>query len=371
MIDKNKQALERKFIMDECVALTNDHKHIVIELPTGTGKGQIVANCIRKNESTKPWVVLVPEIAQIKNYIDDLFKHGDNDLLEKKIAKIICYASIDGIEGGEYNVHINECHRVSEHRMDILKTVKFDHIISDSATIDDKIAKRLNEIEPFYRYSMTLQEVINLGILPQPTVICIGVDLNAVDKTELYRKKMVTEKEMYWGLTNTVDFWKDKYEVDAQDWQRVKWLAAGSARKRWLSGLKTEKAYELMLVCTTQKERYVCYCGSVAQAKELGAFQAIHAGNKRSKQVIEDFNNGLTNSLFSCQMVVEGMNFTNVDRGIIIQLDGMDRTFLQKLGRILRGEDPVIYIIYVKGTRDETYLKTALSNIDKNYIKYI
>lgn len=67
-------------------------------------------------------------------------------------------------------------------------------------------------------------------------------------------------------------------------------------------------------------------------------------------------------------MLQEGMNLTDIQVGIIIQLDGEERAFIQKFGRALRAESPEQYIIYYKGTRDEEYLKNAIENIDAKYI---
>ena len=65
------------------------------------------------------------------------------------------------------------------------------------------------------------------------------------------------------------------------------------------------------------------------------------------------------------------MNLKDIQVGVIVQLDGEERSFIQKFGRTLRAKSPVQYIIYFKDTRDEEYLKGALDNIDKKYIKEI
>lgn len=61
-------------------------------------------------------------------------------------------------------------------------------------------------------------------------------------------------------------------------------------------------------------------------------------------------------------------NLPDIEKGMIIQLDGNERGFCQKLGRVLRSEEPEIYILYFRQTRDEEYLKKALEGIDKDYI---
>jgi superfamily II DNA or RNA helicase len=68
-------------------------------------------------------------------------------------------------------------------------------------------------------------------------------------------------------------------------------------------------------------------------------------------------------------MLQEGVNLTGIEAGVIIQLDGEERAFIQKFGRTLRADSPEQYIIYFRATRDEEYLQNALESIDKNYIR--
>ena len=57
--------------------------------------------------------------------------------------------------------------------------------------------------------------------------------------------------------------------------------------------------------------------------------------------------------------------------GIIVQLDGKERLFIQKFGRSMRAEDPVSFVFYYKNTQDEVYLKNALENIDPKYVQHL
>lgn len=38
--------------------------------------------------------------------------------------------------------------------------------------------------------------------------------------------------------------------------------------------------------------------------------------------------------------------------------------------RMYRSENPLIYIFYYKGTRDEEYLQKALEGINEEYVEY-
>jgi superfamily II DNA or RNA helicase len=70
-------------------------------------------------------------------------------------------------------------------------------------------------------------------------------------------------------------------------------------------------------------------------------------------------------------MITEGMNLTDIQMGIITQLDGKERLFVQKIGRVLRADSPKAVIFYYKNTQDEKYLNNALENIDAKYIRRI
>ena len=67
-------------------------------------------------------------------------------------------------------------------------------------------------------------------------------------------------------------------------------------------------------------------------------------------------------------MIQEGQNLVDIEVGVIIQLDGQERAFVQKSGRAMRAEEPVLFILYYKNTRDEEYLNKALEDINPEYV---
>lgn len=67
-------------------------------------------------------------------------------------------------------------------------------------------------------------------------------------------------------------------------------------------------------------------------------------------------------------MAQEGMNLNDIQAGVIVQLDGKERAFIQKFGRTLRAKNPVQYIFYYKFTQDEKWLNNDLEGIDKKFI---
>lgn len=113
------------------------------------------------------------------------------------------------------------------------------------------------------------------------------------------------------------------------------------------------------------------FCTSIEQAEQLGGQNAIHSKRADSLQIIEDFNRKRINNLFAVGMLQEGQNLTDIEVGIIVQLDGQERAFIQKFGRSLRAEDPIQFIFYYENTRDTEYLRNVLEGVNKKYITKI
>ena len=86
--------------------------------------------------------------------------------------------------------------------------------------------------------------------------------------------------------------------------------------------------------------------------------------SKENQRLIDSFNAKEINSLFTVGMITEGVNLVDTQISIIIQLDGHLRLFIQKLGRVLRSNYPVVYIFVYKGNQDEIYLNKDLKNIN-------
>ena len=145
----------------------------------------------------------------------------------------------------------------------------------------------------------------------------------------------------------------------------------GSDRKEFLGTIKTPYVWALMDKLEKEDKRYMCFCTNIEQCDILGGEYAIHSKKKGSQQVVDNFNSLATNKLFAVFKGVEGMNFNQIDAGILIQLDGSKLKTTQKSGRFYRAENPEIYIFYFKNTRDQEFLEMALEGMDKQYIKQL
>lgn len=363
---------KRNIIQQTAIKLFHTTDHLLLTWATGCGKSLAALQCAKDGGK---WLIVCKEINHIENWRREINKHN----VKASIVDIICYASLHKyIDRGDWEINLilDEVHALSELRELRIEAIAPTKIISLSATVDSDIRERLRAIKPFIEYHISTSNAIAQGILPEPKVYIVEKQLNDVRKEYAgkfgKRVIMLTAKEYYNYLSNSVDYWKYKWETEGEDWRYKKFMFAALERKRWISNYKTDTAMEI--IGKIWGRRFICFTGSVEQCNKLGGSLVIHnkVAPKKREKLVEDLNEGRINNLFCVNMMKESMNINKIEAGMIVQLDGAsDRSFIQTLGRTLRGENPEFYIIVVKGTQDDKYLKTALTNFNKKYIAYV
>ena len=368
-MDLQKQQEERQKFQDEAERLSLLHNNLLIEAATGCGKSVAALRAIKASRSKLKWLILVPEILLINNFIEDAKKNGFSDVLEEKIEDVICYASLSKWIGKNLNICADEAHRsTSELRLDYLKQINSEQRIYLSATIDTETKEKLQELGDWYVYQLSLKEAISRGILPKPDINIVWVELG--DKQKKYpfkfgkKNQILTAKAYYDQLCKSFRYWSDRYKTEGMEFLKNKMLQAAMQRKKFLAEYKTPEAKKIL--DKIRGKRFICFCGSVPQAQQLGAENAVHSKNSKDKnqKIVEDFNSGKTNSLFANQMLKEGQNLSRISHAIILQLWANERDNIQALGRSLRAEFPEVYLIVVKNTKDQEYLEKFLELIN-------
>lgn len=381
---------------------------IILEWATGVGKSLGSLKLVKKL-TPKSLLILVAEEAHKENWrveitkFSELFKYDFN--IEINIE---CYASIKKHKDTNYDIIIlDEGHHVSELRASFLETITCNNIIVLSATIDseelDRIKQATKSLDSVFHSSISLQEAIKLKVIPEPDIYLIPLELNTKDKKcfiiesrgnkkdrvnitcdyadrwtykkdknkyPAYELKIVcTEYQKNEYYDQNIEFFKNSYIRSGNKALYNKWMRLGNERKIFLGELKTNSVQ--ILINKLGKKRFICFCTSILQADLLSNFNAVHSKNKESKEILKNFYDKVINYLFCVGMLTEGQNIPDIDLGIIVQLDGKERPFIQKHGRVLRSKNPAQFIFYFKDTRDEEYLTNIISNIDKNYIQII
>ncbi len=349
--------MTRNEIQNKALELSRKHKHILLEWATGVGKSKAAIDIVLENDEMM-WLLVCKETNHIDNWKKEFIKHGQEELWEQNIVPT-CYASLHKYQHQRYKIILDEVHASSDLRTEYLKTMDLPQILSLSATVPDEVKKRLKEIEPFYEYKITTTEAIEWGILPEPEINIVNIELNK------------EQKDYYDELCRKVSVWSDRYNEKLEEWMKLKMLRAGLDRKNFLASIKTEKAKEL--IEQLKDKRFICFSNNIAQSKELGAKENIvnsKVSKEERQEIIDKFNSEQINELHAVNMLRESMNLNNIDAGIIIQLDDQERTAIQSIGRVLRSIAPEVYILVVKNTKDEQFMNNSLKNIDRKYITH-
>lgn len=399
-------------IQNEAFKKLFKYNNLLLKWGTGTGKSRVaVLACdyIYDRELDEKVLLLVAERAHKDNWKKEFVKFLGEERAKEvlSIVTIECYSSMHKYKNTAWNLIIfDECHHLqSEKRQEILETMESEYVLALSATPGRAAYDALSwTFGRFEINEVSIQDAIDSEYLPEPKIVCIPLELERFERTETIDMKMssrtvltisdnwsnrwkylrnkqkyaryeiifhCTQKEKYEYINEQFEYWKKQYFRN-QGNERLKnmWLQWGSRRKRFLGELKTTRALELINGLRDSNRRFICFCSSIEQAHALGGERAVHSQNKNSPAVIQSFNDRKIDEIFAVGMLVEGVTLTDIEAGIIVQLDGNERQFIQKSGRMYRSDNPLIYIFYYKGTRDEEYLQKALEGINEEYVEY-
>lgn len=394
--------LTKDNVQDEAVELSKTNNRLLLKHGTGLGKSLSFIK-IQEYHKPKSVYIIVAERNHVQNWINEYKKHGKEELL--KTVTFFCYASLKKYINTTVDmICLDEGHHVSSDiRLDYLSSMRYNNLVLLSATIkNDQLQKIEGITGVFYKYKIPLAEAIEAEIIPIPTFYLIPLELNNAT-TELIefsrgnkqkhekiycefkdRFKYIVNKKDYPNLhlvirctqyqkdqylTNTYNYYKNKYFETRRIIDKNKWLLSGSERKRYLAGIKT--SYIQKLLTKFQNKRFICFCGSIKQARILSEDKNLICSDHYDIDKIKMFNDGLIDNLFVVDMLKEGENLNNVEVGVIVQLDGETGSFIQKSGRIMRSKNPIIYLFYFKGTRDEVYLDNVLKEISIEHIRTV
>ncbi len=363
--------MTRKELYD-FIATYNGNK-LLLEAATGYGKTLAAILLIEKLGGD--WNIVVAETAHINTWQKEFVKHDKEYLL--KNVKIFCYQSLHKYKDGTNYIFDEAHHLFSVKRLAIARNIKYENVVLLSATVTTYQKTQLKySIGEFDIVKITLSDAIKSKVLSEPMVYFIGFNLDdnvRIHKYSFTKDKSitVTEQEWYNRQSAYIDTLKQRFETSYSQSDKLRWLTAANKRKKFLADVKTK--YARIILRELQNRRLLCFTNSIPQSELLGAGFTIHSHNstKVNNQRFEDFNNLITNKLFAVGKLKEGVNLTQLDCVVVIQLDNSVRYYTQILGRSMRSDTPILYVLYIKNSRDEEYTKTVLEDFNMDYVKFI
>lgn len=376
----------RENAQKKAVELIQEKDAVALEWATGLGKSYAAIKMIEQQGGK--WHIIVPRIPLINNWKQEFIKFNKDHLLEN--CYIYCYPSIKKYTEQPANVILDEGHHVTDNNVSLIQEVLGDNkLIVLSATISDEKKVLLETIRSIYYYTITLEEAINNGVLPTPEIVFVERNMDTRDKERYvytFKKGKPTsvnvvshgghynlmrgnpnyeihvkcsEYQYYKILDDQVEYWRKRYYASNAAWMKSKWLQTATKRKRFIAKTKTDLLK--YLVELEEDKRTIIFAGSIEQCNEIGGRDVFHS--KATENKLQQFNDGLIDHLFVVKAVDEGQNLTNIESSIIGQADGKTLSFIQRLGRVLRGLNPKLWICINKNTQDEKYLSNIIEEL--------
>lgn len=348
--------MDRNQLQEITARVLDKDKRVICQWATGCGKTNIALKFLNKHPQTK-CLIVVPETDNKKNWAYEFEKFH----VSMENVEIICYASLHNYRDTEWGliVYDEAPHVDTPLKKDICLTIKSERVLALGAFITEEQIQTLVDCYGRFRMStISLDSAINMGILPQPIIVVMHLRL-----TKEQRKRY----DLIEGRINKL---KEQNDEHPSAFVEGRLRRLGLERKRYLGALKTEKIKWICDTLDKKGKRYLCFCSSVKQAKEIGGNRAYTAQSSKSDAHLHKFNTHQINALFVVGKLIEGQNLVDIEYGVIGQVGGKDRISIQAMGRIMRSLKPVIYVPIFDDTKDADFLYSITNNVSKEYIKH-
>ena len=360
--------MTRDELQDFAVRRLEDKNRLICQWATGVGKSNVAIKFLKLHPQFK-CLILVPEQNNIQNWIDEFDKFN----VPTENVQISCYASFHKHSDTKWDLLVFDemPHVDTEKRIAICNSVSGDYILALGAVITGDERASLEQVYgEFSKSRIGLEFSIKHNLLPMPRVNVMHLQLDDKFKLFWYKGRQYTAKERYDYIQKKVDRAVDTYNKAANKWNKTQMLLAGSERKRFLGELKENAVRRICDMLCLKKKRFLCFCSSIDQANKLGLDHAFTSETPTSMKLLDKFNNHEIDSLYVVGKLIEGQNLNDIECGIISQLGGTERITVQSIGRIMRSDNPIIYVPVFDGTKDDSFLYTLTDNILDNCIKH-
>ena len=166
-------------------------------------------------------------------------------------------------------------------------------------------------------------------------------------------------------MDNRIIYAKRAFDRTRNEGAKLRWLKMCGDRLKFLAECKNSIVKELL--SKISDKRVLTFCTSIEQTEVLGS-NCIHSKNKDADVVLEKFNQGKLNHITACQVLNEGVNLKNCQFGIFANINASGIIKVQRVGRILRHEHPVVIIPYYVNSREEEIVKDWIGEYNEKLI---
>ena len=388
--------MTREEYSKEILELSNNHKYLMLNLPTGFGKSKLMIDLVKKHFSDKligcNVLIVVPKNVLKENWKQELIKWDFPQFINVQMTTYVSYPKYADTYWDL--ICFDEAHHYTEACEEATESFHYDRVLAMSATIPREPKWRLKgSFRGIKEYAVSAREAIDNSILPDPKVLLIPMTLDNthVNQTKVYRKSKkgivtlgfaqrrqrfhfpnsqvhirCTSQEYYNLLSEEIDWQKQDYIQTQAAFKKNIWLHTCKERLTWLA--KQKEDYIMHLLKLIDNYRTLTFCADIEQTEQFGEHPINSKSVKESKKNLDDFNARTINHITSCGVLNEGVNLSDCQIGVYANIGSSKVVELQRLGRILRHKNPLTIIPFFAGTREEEIVADMLKNYNPSLI---
>lgn len=350
---------------------------MIIEAGTGIGKSRLALEKLSALfKSPFKILIVIPRNVLIQNWKEEFKKWNYTAILP--YVTFTTYISLPKHAGSWDMVIFDEAHHLSERCREALSYFTINHAIYLSATFKREIREFLyafhgsSNIEYI---TLSTQKAIAEDLLPDPEIWLYPIKLDNKKTTLLFPKKkaeknekplcipynqkwkyrnykkplsyICTQQQYYNELSSLIEWYKRKNYIPAM---RNLWLHKCGERLQWLSMQKLLYTQKIIRILSS---RFIVFCNTIEESEKLH-IPAVNS--KIGMDNLEKFNKGILKNLVAVNCLNEGINLKNCPVGIFNAINASDIMQIQKSGRLLRHEHPILIVPFFINTREEEIL---------------
>lgn len=359
----------------------------LLAMATGTGKTKIAVDItselVRNGTAfcTVPNILLVVPTEKLRdnNWEDEFIKWKDPYAYSQ--IKRSCYASIHKYKNEVFDlVILDEAHSTTEYNSQFFTSNSVRRLLALSATPPDSKARGadVGKVALFKQFRIKtdfyypLYQARKDGLVADYEIWVVQTEL---DSTVKYleagpkaNRYMQTEEQKYKSLSAMIQ----KFAI-AKNYVMVKMKSLERMRLIGNSMQKLEVCKLLLEKC--KGNRILVFGGSIDQIEKLMPGKVYHSkSGKAGHAYLAAFMAEEVDEIGTVAAANEGLNFPNLDIGVLAQISSDARVLIQRLGRLVRFRPDykaIIFILIAKGTKDADWFKTASANLDQTTIRYV
>jgi superfamily II DNA or RNA helicase len=370
----------QKQIVSDIINSKSDYNLVIAA--TAVGKTKIAIDYIEKFNNNRiirslMKILIVVPTEQLRDM------DWPNELKKWKISHsinitLICYASISKVKDQEFDLVVfDELHKITEFNSSFLENNTVHKALGLTATYPrDKMKQYILDVYKFNIIAnISLDEAVSNNLVAPYEITIIPIELDKVNKNvqggNKFKPFMTTEYSQYQYLTRVIDELVVTISLShhAHPGLRVRLKHLRLQRARFLGSCESKLKAAMALYLKdiyVKHERTLIFCNSIDSARIMCA-NTYHS--KTNSDSLNAFREGKIDTLSCVNALNEGVNLSNVDNAIILQVNTSDLVLIQKIGRTLRLSDDKnkiskIYILCMQNTIDVDWVNDVTKNLN-------